>query len=705
MNRHGDGVARWMVAGWLAGVVVGRAQALAERRVPEIEVTAVRVPMELASTPASVVTIAGDVLTVERSAATFPEAMASVPSVLPQRTANGQGSPFLRGFTGFRTLLLVDGIRLNHAAMREGPNQYWATVDLLSLRAVETVLGPGSVLYGSDAIGGTVQALTADPPNAPGAVGGRLYGRAASAQRSQIVRAEAAARPEESVGVHVGFTLKDIGDIEGGRSVGRQLHTGYDEWAADGKVALRLGEDADLTIGHQSVRQDDVWRTHRTIYGITWKGLQQGTDSYLFYDQARDLTWARLSLREAAPTLSRLTATVYRHWQGEDEYRMKEDGARSRQGFDLVTWGAGLQFESEALGGRWVYGLDASRDSVDSYSHKLTADGSVTSRALQGPVADDATYDLIGVYVQPVWGGEREAWQLVPGVRYTHVRLDAERVQHPVTGERMSLEHDWDAVVGSLHGSLSLDPNRRAWIFGGVSQGFRAPNLSDMTRFDIARSGEQEVPVDELDPERYVSAEVGLRWRADRLRGQLAAYRTWINGMIVRAPTGRVVEQGLIEVTKNNAGDGWIHGVEALGEWDVIEHWMLRAMGAWMDGEVEGYPTSQSTRVREPVSRLLPPTGELALRVQLGRWWAEAAVRGAAKADNLAASDRRDTQRIPPGGTPGWVIGTVRAGARIWREIEAAVAVENITDEDYRIHGSGINEPGRNVVLTFNARF
>jgi len=689
----------------LGRYVAGWAQSPVERPVPEIEITATRVPLEMAATPASVVKMDGEGLTLERSARSLPEAMASVPSVLPQRTANGQGSPFLRGFTGFRTVLLVDGIRLNHAAMREGPNQYWATVDHLALRSVETVLGPGSVLYGSDAIGGTVQALTADPPEAPGAPVSRLYYRAASAERSQMARVESGVRPDERVAFRVGLSLKDVGDVEGGRAVGRQPHTGYDEWAVDGKLALRLSEGAELTVGHQSVRQDDVWRTHRTIYGITWKGLQHGTDQYLFYDQARDLTWMRLSLREAAPAVSHLTATVYRQWQGEDEYRMKEDGARSRQGFDVVTWGANLQLESEVSWGRWVYGVDASRDSVDSYSHKLAENGTVRSRAIQGPVADDATYDLVGVYVQPIWTGEHSKWQIVPGARYTHVRLEAERVQHPVTGERISPEHDWDAVVGSLHGSWSWDTERRGWLFAGVAQGFRAPNLSDMTRFDIARSNEQEVPVEDLDPERFVSAEIGLRWYDDRIRAQLAAYRTWMDGMIVRAPTGRVLEDGLVEVTKKNAGDGWIHGIEAIGEWAMTTHWTLRAMGAWMDGEVDGYPTSEPTQVREPFSRLLPPTGELAVRFSPGRWWVEGAVRAAARADQLSASDRRDTQRIPPGGTPGWVVGTVRAGARIWRDVHAAVAVENITDEDYRIHGSGVNEPGRNFVLTLNARF
>jgi hemoglobin/transferrin/lactoferrin receptor protein len=57
-----------------------------------------------------------------------PESLAREPGVMVQKTAHGQGSPYLRGFTSQRTLFLIDGIRLNNSVFREGPNQYWNTV-------------------------------------------------------------------------------------------------------------------------------------------------------------------------------------------------------------------------------------------------------------------------------------------------------------------------------------------------------------------------------------------------------------------------------------------------------------------------------------------------------------------------------------------------------------------------------------------------
>ena len=117
---------------------------------------------------------------------TAPEALRGLPGVLIQKTAPGQSSPFIRGWTAYHNLMLIDGIRVNHAAMRAGPNQYWSTVDPYTMGRLELVRGPHSVLFGSDAVGGTVNVIT--PHRICYSTGRdfdvRVYGRAASAERS-----------------------------------------------------------------------------------------------------------------------------------------------------------------------------------------------------------------------------------------------------------------------------------------------------------------------------------------------------------------------------------------------------------------------------------------------------------------------------------------------------------------------------------------
>ncbi|MBU4459884.1 MAG: TonB-dependent receptor [Verrucomicrobia bacterium] len=695
------------LTGIAAGACGAEAPGTTSAKPGEIVVTATRIETDPLTTPYTVHGLGGLELNAIRAVRTTPDALQSVPSAMIQKTSHGQGSPFLRGFTGFRTLMLIDGIRLNNAVFRDGPNQYWNTVDPLSLRTLEVVMGPSSVLYGSDAIGGTVNALPIQPPPAGGPewTGRTLY-RYSSAEDSHVGRVQAGGRPDERTGFVVGLSMKDFGDVTGGKDVGEQSHTGYDEWDLDAMVTRQLGDRGTLTLGHQTVRQNDAWRSHRTVYGIEWEGLKHGTDRVLSYDQARDLTWATLAAKDVCAFVDSARVTVYRQLQAEDEYRVKEDASAGEKGFEVVTWGASMQFESGTDLGRWVYGVEVSRDLVDSYSHKLTADGSVGKADIQGPVADDATYDTVGVFIQDAIPLVDGRLQILPGVRYTYNRADADHVADPVSGDATTVEGDWDAVVGSLRSSLVLDSKERVAVFGGVSQGFRAPNLSDLTRLDIARGTEIETPVTDLDPERFVSLEAGVKFRTDRVRAQVAYYRTLIDDLIVRTPTGRTIDE-LQEVTKRNSGQGWVEGVELAGEYRFVEDWSLRAMAAWMDGEVDAYPTSDPDPVRGNMSRLMPPTAEVAVRWQPGasRWWAEVAVRGAGEADKLSAEDARDTQRIPPGGTPGYVVGAVRGGVRVWNDTHLTAAVENLTDEDYRIHGSGVNEPGRNFVLSVDSRF
>ena len=695
---------RWAAAWVLAAAGTAGAeepQAAAVAELPEVVVTAMRAETPIAEVPGAIHVV--DRSSLQASAPrTTPDALRGLPSVMVQKTGYGQGSPYLRGFTGFRTLMMVDGIRLNNSAFRDGPNQYWNTVDPWSVARYEAVMGPASVLYGSDAVGGAVNALTLAPPEWTGepTYERTLAYRGATADESTQARAGVRARVTERLGLAAGFTWKKFNDVRGGEDVGRQRHTGYDESDFDLRADYDLSERATLTLAHQQVAQDDAWRTHSTFYGIDWEGLKTGDDQMRAYDQDRALTYARLAAADLDGFVSACNLTLSRQAQEEDLHRLRGDGRRDETGFDVVTWSAALELQSESDFGHWAYGADYYRDEVDSYGRHYKADGKLNKTDAQGPVADDAAYDLVGAYLQdtvPLFGG---ALELTPGVRYTYAQLDADRVLDPVSGETTAREDDWDTVVGSLRALAPLGAARRHAVYAGVSQGFRAPNLSDLTRLDAARSTEIETPVDDLDPERFVSAEAGARYDDGRRSAEIAGYYTWIKDLIVRTPTGEVVDE-LQEVTKKNAGEGYVAGVELTLGWQVTEDWHVRLMGSWMDGEADAYPTSDPVAARDYVSRLMPLTGQAAVRWQPAgeAYWLEAVVDAAEKADRLSADDERDTQRIPPGGTPGYAVLTLRGGTTVLEGLDLTLALENVADEDYRIHGSGVNEPGRNLVL------
>ena len=295
---------------------------------------------------------------------------------------------------------------------------------------------------------------------------------------------------------------------------------------------------------------------------------------------------------------------------------------------------------------------------------------------------------------------------VIPGIRYNYCTANANKVKDPVSGNQISVDGDWDAVVGSLRLLYPLTDDRHHVAFAGISQGFRAPNLSDLTRLDIARSGELETPVSDLDPERFIAYEAGIKSRFDKLSASLTYYYTTIDSMIVRAPTGVIIEE-LVEVTKKNSGDGYIHGIELAGDYSISRTLSAHLSACWMYGKVDAYPTSSAIEQEDYTSRLMPPTAAAGLRWQTEneKYWIEVVCDMAAKADKLSAEDERDTQRIPRGGTPGYAVFTARTGSRITDSLSLSLAAENIMDEDYRIHGSGLNEPGRNFVLTANYMF
>lgn len=658
--------------------------------------------------PYTVESLEGETLSTRKAFRTLPEALREVPGVMVQKTGYGQGSPFIRGFTGFRTLLLIDGIRLNNAVFRDGPNQYWNTVDPLTVERLEVVKGPSSVLYGSDAIGGTVNVLTRSRrPRADGEAADRaldwtrrLYYRYASAEDSHVVRGESSGVYGTRVGVTGGVSYRDFGDLSGGRHTGELPNTGYDELDGDVKTILRVRRDLELALAFQAVTQDSVPRTHSTLSSRSFHGTTIGSDLRRDLDQRRYLGYAQLHWRpEDLAGLSRVSFNASYHLQKEEEDRIRGNLRRRRQGFEDGTFGTWVQLESPSPLGTFTYGIEYYRDDVDSFFRELNPDGSLRELRPRGPVADDASYDLLGVYVQD---SVRlvDRLEVVLGGRFSYVHAEADQVDpDPTSGQALGpLNEDFAGAVGSLR--ILYEATDWWNLFGGASQGFRAPNLSDLTRFDVARSGEVETPSPGLDPETTTTFELGSKFLVEDwgLQAFGAYHYTILDDLIVRFPTGATLDGDPV-VTKDNVGDGFVHGVELGLSWRFCRGFTAFGNFTWLEGEVDTIEGGR--RAREPLSRLQPAAALLGLRWASpeDRYWVESTVTIVDNQDRLSPRDEADTQRIPPGGTPGYTVYTLRGGAEVYEGLQLFAAVENLTDRDYRVHGSGQNGPGTNVIL------
>ena len=680
----------------------------AAARPKQVVVTATRTEQDPFDTPRSIDVVSRQDLQRYNFRST-PQALRMLPSTMIQETSPGQGSPFLRGFTGYNNLLLIDGIRLNNSTFRSGPNQYWSTIDPLSLDRIEVLRGPAATQWGSDAVGGTVQVFTKSADRFPAdgvRYGGELFGRYATAEDSPAARGEIQVGMTREGGLHTGFLIggdaRSFGDIEGGRATGLQPNTAHDETGFDFKVEHWLAKDTKLVLLHQQYAQTDVPRTHATVFGESYAGTAVGTDLRRDLDQNRRLTYLQLHRTGLEGAVQAMRFSVSWQTQRELEDRQPATGAARYQAFEVGTFGTFAQFDSD-LGrlGTLTYGVDYYRDNVNSWFRR--ASGAQASDPIQGQVANDASYDLLGVFVQDDVA-VTDRLGLTAGVRYTYAAVDADSVRDP-SGNKIALADDWDEFAANLHLRYRLVTG---WnVYGGVSQGFRAPSLSDLSQFDIARSGEQEVPTPGLGEEHYTGYEIGTKVRHAAWTGQLAWYYTDIEDQILRFPTGATNGSGQPIVTKGNVGNGYVEGVELQLDYEFLPRTSVFTVGSWQYGRVSNFNNNGATRGEEFVSRLMPPTAIVGLRWEdaEGRVHVGTEVVRAEDADKTSAGDNRDTQRIPPGGTPGYTLWNLRCGWRIDDRSSLELACENVTDVDYRVHGSGSNGLGRNFVFGMRVQF
>ena len=149
----------------------------------------------------------------------------------------------------------------------------------------------------------------------------------------------------------------------------------------------------DWTVGHDRSRVDDAWRTHSTIYGQPFEGTTIGSDLRRVLDHRRERTILTGSTRDLG-ALDRVSWTFSRQVQSESRDRVRSDGRRDLQGFDLV----GLGFSVRAAKDNWSLELIPCHLS-DSERLNFAPDGSFVGASIQGPIGDDSGRDLIEGYV------------------------------------------------------------------------------------------------------------------------------------------------------------------------------------------------------------------------------------------------------------------------------------------------------------------
>lgn len=505
--------------------------ALAEPSVLNIvTVTGSREQTRLMQSPASVGVIRAQ--DIRRSGPMHPQQLlGQVPGVAVTVT-NGEGhttairQPFT---TSPLYLYLEDGIPIratgffNHNALYE--------VNLPQAGGIEVVKGPGSALYGSDAIGGTVNILTKVPSSTPGM---SLTGEAGSfGWRRLLADGTTGAGDAGAVRAAVNLTHTD----------GWRDKTAYDRQSASFRHDQALADGALL----------------KTILGYTKIDQQTGANSALTYSDYsnnptknnQSIAWRKVDAVRLSSQYERemgaalLTLTPYLRSNGMDlngSYNLSVDPRVEKT--NVLSAGVMVKWRQD-FGGplqpRLIAGLDLERSpgkrTEDSLATTFTGTGAdrfYTGYTLGSRIYDyDVTYNSASSYVQGELSPTHDL-RMTAGLRFDSLGYDMSNNITAATtqagsrfyGQIPSASVDYTHWSPKLGATLALGPDSS--LYTSYNHGFRAPSESQLFRAGsdtLANAGSKAQLALDLKPIKANQFEVGWRGAQQGWSYDLALYQ------------------------------------------------------------------------------------------------------------------------------------------------------------------------------------
>lgn len=631
----------------------------------DVVVTATRVNAKIVDLPYAITTINRKFLENQMPRST-PESLEGITGVFVQKTNHGGGSAIIRGLTGNQTLILVDGIRLNNATFRYGPNQYLNTVDPFILERIEVVRGTGSVQYGTDALGGVVHIITKEPRfTQKRSFHGKITGKYLSGNMENTVRGDAGFSTDK-VSFSSGVSFRDFGDLIGGDTTGKQSPSGYKEWAFDNKFCLQIQPHMRLVVAQQFLRQSHVPVFHKIQL--------ENFAIHEFSEQERMLHYARLHVGGKGKWINEIELTASLQHTGETRQNQKKSNVLLVTEKDKITSaGASVDLASAFLPG-WTAnsGIELYHDRIRS-SRLNSQGGSVKS--MRGLYPDRSHYGNYSVY--SLHHFRYRKWRFEGGLRYNFFRIRlSDTTVGAVTVQPSALVGNGSVLFGSTIGNFYL----------AYSTGYRAPNIDDMGTLGVV-DFRYETPAYDLRPEQSRNLEWGYKLEQQKWKVSLSMYRMPVINLITRVKLDQLSPAGYPVYQKENTGRALIRGLESSIGVDLNRY--IHLFGTVV------YTHGQNLSRSEPLRRIPPLYGSNSISFRKGPWFGKFAFLFAARQNRLAQGDKEDN-RIPAGGTPGWETFNLYAGYDA-QAVRINAGLQNIANEDYRTHGSGINAMGRSV--------
>jgi len=665
-----------------------------------VTVTASRGAEEEARTATRLVTVRTKEDIQARALPTVGHLLETAPGILLQQSTTAQVSPFLRGLTGYQVLNLVDGVRFNNSTFRSGPNQYLAFLEPSQFERVEAMLGPAGALYGSDALGGTIQLLTASAPFSSsggsqwhgefGVFGGSadLSGGAnarllwstprfswlagGSGRKHNDLRGGGGADSRHALRRFLGLDDAMIREMVGGR----MRDTAFTQSSAHTKFAFKPGARHLISGLYQYGEQFGV-DGYKDLWGGLGRMRSQFTPQVLHFGYFRYEVQNVLALDSIGATFSMNSQT-----DGSIRQGLAVTGTLTEEQNRLNAYGYAVQ-GAKRFGTRstLIFGTEI----YDEHAGAWRRDN---GRAVRALYPDGARYTTVGTYgqVSADFGWIRTSG----GLRHTGVRF-AQPESRQFSGIPATEQTFGDVTY---QGSASVRLGAALQWNLLVGRGFRAPNLNDLGAIGLNDLG-YEIPAAEaagallgdsagegalplgravagLKAEHLWNYETGFSAQTRRLYFRTHLFDAELRDPIVRRtllfpasapptslaglpvtvinPTAAQRAAGVVTVAAAvdpravkafvNDGKSRYYGIESFVRFGLTSNWRIEGGYHYLVG--------RDLNPNRNIRRLPPQSGFAALRYLPGSgrrpWW-EIATNLSGRQERLSGGDR-DDERI-----------------------------------------------------------
>lgn len=659
-----------------------------------------------------------------RIRATLPNGVAELlresPGVDITGTGPNQGRPVIRGQRGQRILLLEDGVRLNNSRRQQDFGEIPALVGLDAIERVEVVRGPASVLYGTDAIGGVINLITARPTF--GGTGNRINGRA-SYNYSTSDRQQ---RPSSAIFGQVGrFGFAASGayrdakpyDAPAGRfgdirltDETRVMDTGLRDESGVLQGGYGFGGDQSVSL------KVSRYTAHDAGFGFVANAALGATDAPTIQIRYPDQTYQKLTLQYRGnalglPFADRAEVTGY---TSDNERSLTlgvfvpfgpgtPEGAgvqvSSRNFTDIRTVG----FRAEAVKnvGRHIltYGMDFFRDRSDNSDSSVTTIigfGPPISQLNDTATTPNAAFKSVGFFAQGDLSITSRLSTIV-GARWQKVTAGTRptaRIVSPLT------ESSDATAVGAANILYQLTD--RVNLIASFGRAFRSPNLIE--RFFQGATPEgagYQLPNSSLKPERSFDVDLGVKVGTPRLYGEVFVFRNEVRDGIRIAPTGTRV--GSVDAFQNvNVDKIRDQGAEVL-----VQARLARGFGVGAT-----YSRYSSKNVLDPLN----PVGDTySSKIAASLGWQASSGRYSSEYSVRMNGERKDVAlgNSPVGDVlPGFAVHSLRGSARVFKvgsvSNDISLVVNNLTNKLYAEFSNASffrPEPKRSLAVSWRTSF